>query len=29
MNGLFFGTFLAAMTTGVPIAIAMALASLV
>lgn len=29
MNGLFFGTFLAAMTTGVPIAIAMALGSLV
>ncbi|TXL68833.1 TRAP transporter large permease [Zeimonas arvi] len=29
MNALFFGTFLAAMTTGVPIAIAMALGSLV
>ncbi len=29
MNGVFFGTFLAAMTTGVPIAIAMALGSLV
>jgi TRAP-type C4-dicarboxylate transport system permease large subunit len=29
MNGLFFGTFLAAMTTGVPVAIAMALCSLV
>lgn len=29
MNALFFGTFLAAMTTGVPIAIAMALGSLI
>jgi TRAP-type C4-dicarboxylate transport system permease large subunit len=29
MNGLFFGTFLAAMATGLPIAIAMALCSLI
>ena len=29
MNSIFFGTFLAAMTTGIPIAIAMALGSLV
>jgi TRAP-type C4-dicarboxylate transport system permease large subunit len=29
MNGLFFGTFLAAMTAGLPIAIAMALGSLI
>ncbi len=29
MNGLFFGTFLAAMTAGIPIAIAMALGSLI
>src|SRR5690606_29776327 len=29
MNSLFFGTFLASMATGIPIAIAMALGSLV
>lgn len=29
MNSLFFGSFLAAMATGIPIAIAMALGSLV
>jgi TRAP-type C4-dicarboxylate transport system permease large subunit len=29
MNGLFFGTFLAAMSAGIPIAIAMALGSLI